>query len=89
MFFNTYRWKTNGSLPKKKAELVATYQVWNSVRMSFSFREYCEIYNEKNPEKESVELDFDFGRDSDSKQENLEEQVASSLLELAGQKQSD
>ena len=84
---NTYKRKTDGSLPKRKAELAATYQVWSGGRMPFSFREYCVMHNKKIPEGQSGELDISF--ESDSDEENIEHEVAASLLELAGAAQSD
>ena len=81
--------KTDGSLPKKKVDLAATYEVWSGGRSPFSFREYCEMNKIKTPEGESEELDIFFDeRDSDNEDENVENEVAASLLDLAGIGQS-
>ena len=45
------------------------------------------MHNKKIPEGQSGELDISF--ESDSDEENIEHEVAASLLELAGAAQSD
>ena len=86
---NTLKRKSDGSLPKKKADLVATYKVWSSGRSPFSFCEYCKMNNVVIPEGQSDDLDNFFDEsDSDNENENVENQVAVSLLELAGSSQS-
>ena len=87
---NTMKRKTDRPLPKKKADLVALYEEWNLIRSPFSFREYCEMHNKVIPEGQASELDLFFEEsDNDSEFENVETQVANSLLELTRPSQSN
>ena len=87
---NTMKRKTDNSLPKKKADLVTLYEEWNLTRSPFSFREYCEMNNKVIPEGQASELDIFFDEsDNDSEVENVENEVANSLLELARPSQSN
>ena len=86
---NTMKRKSDGPLPKKKAELSSLYEEWNGSRTPFTFLEYCTMNNKKIPEGRPSELDlYSFEDDSDSDDENVENEVAAALLEFSAQSQS-